>query len=119
MEIHHVVEILVDYVSNISYILAMIVIVFGMIKGFSIFLKDVLFGKESEVSIWESRLELGHSFSLGLSFLIGASILRTTVSPTWNDTGHLATIIAIRTTLNYFLTREIREHKKDVKNDSR
>ncbi|GAB6188760.1 hypothetical protein JCM30566_04990 [Marinitoga arctica] len=119
MTLHNVVELVVGYVSDISYIMAIIVIVFGIIKGFSIFLKDVLLGGKSEESVWESRLELGHSFSLGLGFLIGSSIIKTTVAPTWNDIGQLATIIAIRTTLNYFLTKEIKEHKKDVLNGSR
>lgn len=113
----HYVEVTVSYISDVSYIMAIIVIFFGMIKGFAIFLKDVLFKKKSEEAIWESRLELGHSFSLGLGFLIGSSILKTTVAPTWNDIGQLATIIAIRTTLNYFLTREIKEHKKELRNE--
>ncbi|WP_129408860.1 DUF1622 domain-containing protein [Marinitoga lauensis] len=119
MNIHHIVELTVSYISDISYIMAIIVIFFGMLKGFSIFLKDILLSKKSEEATWESRLELGHSFSLGLGFLIGSSILKTTVAPTWNDIGQLATIIAIRTTLNYFLTREIKEHKKDVSNGSK
>ncbi|SHE27149.1 Uncharacterized membrane protein [Marinitoga hydrogenitolerans DSM 16785] len=119
MEIHHFVEKIVIYVSDISYIMAVVVIVFGMFKGFFIFLKDVLFGKKSEDSIWESRLELGHSFSLGLGFLIGSSIIKTTVASTWNGLGQLVTIIAIRTTLNYFLTKEIKEHKKDVLNGTK
>lgn len=116
MTLHHIVEITVNFISDISYILAIIVIAFGMISGFKIFLKDILFGQKSEESIWESRLELGNSFSLGLGFLIGASILKTTVAPTWNDIGQLATIIAIRTTLNFFLNKEIREHKGNVNN---
>ncbi|AEX85835.1 hypothetical protein XO10_07095 [Marinitoga sp. 1135] len=119
MNLHHYVEILVDYIADFSYILAIVVIVFGMIVAFRIFIRDVLFGDRSEDAIWESRLELGHSFSLSLSFLIGASILKTTVAPTWDDIGKLASIIAIRTTLNYFLTREIKEHKKDVANESK
>ena len=52
-------------------------------------------------------MEIGHAFSLALSFLIGASILKTTIAPTWNDIGQLASIIAIRTILNYFLIRDI------------
>ena len=54
-----------------------------------------------------SRLELGHAFSLGLGFLIGASILNTTLAPSWNEIGQLGAIIAIRTALNYFLLKEI------------
>lgn len=47
------------------------------------------------------------SCSLALGFLIGASILKTTLAPTWTDIGQLAAIIAIRTILNYFLLHDI------------
>jgi uncharacterized membrane protein len=44
---------------------------------------------------------------LGLAFLIGASILKTIIAPTWNDIGQLAAIIGIRTALNYFLLKDV------------
>jgi uncharacterized membrane protein len=61
-------------------------------------------------AIRESRIELGHSFSLGLGFLIGASILKTAAAPNWDDIGKLSVIIAIRTILNFFLTMEINKY---------
>jgi uncharacterized membrane protein len=33
-------------------------------------------------------------------------ILRTTITPTWNEIGQLAAIIVLRTALNYFLQNE-------------
>ena len=54
-----------------------------------------------------SRLELGSAFSLGLSFLVGGSILKTTITPSWNDLGQLAAIIVLRTVLNYLLLQAI------------
>jgi len=51
---------------------------------------------------------MGYSFSLGLSFLIGASILRTMVSSEWNDIALLVVTICIRTTLNLLLERATR-----------
>ena len=44
---------------------------------------------------------------LGLEFELGADIVRTAISPGWNDFGQLATIGAIRTALNYFLERDL------------
>jgi uncharacterized membrane protein len=99
--------ILNQHVVGICHILAMLVISIGIIKAMLIFFKDILFHKDSKSAIQESRTELGHSFSLGLGFLIGASILRTTLTPSWDDIGQLATIIGIRTALNYFLLAEI------------
>lgn len=53
------------------------------------------------------RLRLGRWLALSLEFLLAADILRTAVAPTWNDIGQLAAIAAIRTSLNYFLEREM------------
>jgi uncharacterized membrane protein len=50
---------------------------------------------------------MGYSFSLGLSFLVGASILKTMISSRWDDIARLAAIIAVRTVLNYFLMQAI------------
>ncbi|MGK7951137.1 MAG: DUF1622 domain-containing protein [Xenococcaceae cyanobacterium] len=62
-----------------------------------IYSKHIFTNSRSAVAFQASRLELGYSFSLGLSFLVGGSILKTTIAPTWNDIA----IIALRTVLNY------------------
>lgn len=51
---------------------------------------------------------MGYSFSLGLSFLVGASILKTMLSSQWEDITRLVIIIAVRTALNLLLERAIR-----------
>ncbi|ABR31250.1 hypothetical protein SU69_07105 [Thermosipho melanesiensis] len=102
-------EEIVGYFGAFFQVLATIVITSGIIKAFVIFIKDALLKKESNEAIKESRLEIGHSFSLGLGILIGSSILKTTIAPSWNDIGQLAAIIGIRTLLNYFLRKDIKE----------
>jgi len=97
-------------IVSICQLLAIFVISIGILKALVIFVKDALFGAKAGEAIQESRYELGHSFSLGLGFLIGASILNTTIAPTWNEIGQLAAIIGIRTVLNFFLLREIERH---------
>jgi len=94
-------------ITGVCQLLAMFVIAIGIIKALIVFTKDALFGGKAGEAIKESRMELGHSFSLGLGFLIGASILKTTIAPSWTDIGQLASIIAIRTVLNYFLLLDI------------
>ena len=102
----------------ICQFLAMIVLSIGIIKALKIYLTDVLTAGRSADSVKASRLELGHSFSLALGFLIGASILKTTLAPTWTDIGQLAAIIAIRTILNYFLLRDIAVQSESPKDNS-
>lgn len=60
----------------------------------------------------EIRLTLGRSLALALELLLGADILNTAVAPTWNDIGLLAAIAVLRTALNYFLERELRNAEK-------
>ncbi len=44
---------------------------------------------------------------LGLEFELAADVLRTAITPSWNDIGQLAAIAVIRTFLNYFLGKDI------------
>jgi uncharacterized membrane protein len=49
---------------------------------------------------------------LGLQFALAADIVRSLISPSWNDIGQLAAIALIRTFLNYFLERDLAEAEK-------
>jgi len=60
----------------------------------------------------EIRLTLARFLALALEFQLGADILSTAVAPTWEQIGKLGAIAVIRTALNYFLTREMREHRE-------
>ncbi len=50
---------------------------------------------------------LGRWLALALEFELEGDILRTAIAPTWSEIGQLAAIAAVRTTLNYFLQKEI------------
>ncbi|MER7268109.1 DUF1622 domain-containing protein [Micromonospora carbonacea] len=63
------------------------------------------------------RLTLGRFLTLGLEFQLAADILRTAVSPTFDQIGKLAAIAAIRTALNFFLRREIAQEKRQIDPD--
>ena len=57
------------------------------------------------------RLTLARYLALALEFQLGADILSTAVAPSWNQIGKLGAIAVIRTLLNYFLTREMRDEQ--------
>ncbi|MEM8828150.1 MAG: DUF1622 domain-containing protein [Cyanobacteria bacterium P01_G01_bin.19] len=101
------IPILYGWVVILCQLLALFAIVIGIAKGFIIYCQNVFSSDRAASSFQASRLAMGYSFSLGLSFLIGASILKSTVAPSWNDIGQLGTIIALRTILNYLLLRAI------------
>lgn len=55
------------------------------------------------------RLTLARYLALALEFQLGADILSTAIAPSWDQIGKLGAIAVIRTALNYFLGKEIRE----------
>lgn len=57
------------------------------------------------------RLTLARYLVLALEFQVAADILSTAIAPSWDQIGKLGAIAAIRTLLNYFLIREMREEK--------
>jgi len=63
------------------------------------------------------RLNLGRYLVLGLEFQLAADILRTAVAPNFTELAQLAAIAAIRTALNFFLGREIKEETDLVRAD--
>ena len=54
------------------------------------------------------RVRLGQSMVMGLEFQVAADILKTALSPTWNDILLLAALIGLRTVLNFLLERELK-----------
>lgn len=60
------------------------------------------------------RLDIGRFLALGLEFQLASDLLRTAVAPTFTEIGKLAAVAAIRTALNFFLRREIREERAEV-----
>lgn len=63
------------------------------------------------------RLSLGRFLVLGLEFQLAADVLRTAVAPSFTEIGQLAAIAAIRTVLNFFLTREIAQERAEIEHD--
>ena len=58
----------------------------------------------------EVLVRFGVWLLLGLEFEIAADIIRTAISPSWNDIGQLAAIAAIRTFLNHFLEKDLEKY---------
>ena len=59
-------------------------------------------------------LRFGVWLLLGLEFELAADIVRSAISPTWSEIGQLGAIAAIRTVLNFFLEKDIKEFDESV-----
>ncbi len=61
-----------------------------------------------------ARLTFSRYLVLALEFMLAADIVATAVKPGWNDLIMLAAIAVIRTFLNFFLQREMKEEEEAV-----
>ncbi|WP_442813898.1 DUF1622 domain-containing protein [Streptomyces sp. NBC_01558] len=90
-----------------------IIIFVGAVVAFSRLVTVGLRERKAEIFV-SVRLTLGRFLLLGLEFQLASDILRTAISPTFREIGQLAAIAAIRTALNYFLGREIKEERAQI-----
>lgn len=98
---------LVNYVIPAVELVGAVVVVVGAALAIGMFCASIV--RMRDDSYEKIRLTLGRHLALGLEFQLGADILATAISPTLDDLAKLGAIAAIRTVLNLFLQRELRE----------
>jgi uncharacterized membrane protein len=88
---------------------AVAIVAFGAIEA-------LLVGKRTGIG-WRRQVwvRFGTWLLLGLQFALAADIVRSAISPGWEEIGQLAAIAAIRTFLNFFLERDITELSRQEK----
>jgi uncharacterized membrane protein len=91
--------------------IAILMIVIALIKSLPKFCRGQR-QRYAQTTQQTIRLDFGLSLSLSLEFLLAADIVGTAVSPSWDAIANLAAITGIRTFLNFFLQREVRELQK-------
>ncbi len=90
-----------------------VVIIIGALWAFGRFLWVGLRRSDAGAFV-PVRLTLGRFLALGLEFQLASDVLRTAVAPSFRELGQLAAVAAIRTALNYFLSKEIAEERRQV-----
>jgi uncharacterized membrane protein len=86
-----------------------IIVGIGVLLALTLLLRSALVRQPANFNA--IRLVLARYLALALEFQLGADILSTAIAPTWDQIGKLAAIAVIRTVLNYFLGREIKEEQ--------
>jgi uncharacterized membrane protein len=89
------------------------VIIVGAVWAFARFV-GVGLRRRTTAAFVPVRLTLGRFLALGLEFQLASDVLRTAVAPSWEELGQLAAVATIRTALNYFLSKEIAEERRQV-----
>jgi uncharacterized membrane protein len=101
---------LVSYVAAGAEMAAALVIGVAIVRSLVTYVRQLLAPSQASVDATEAiRLRLGRVLALGLELTVASDILRTAVAPTRQDIVNLGAIVLLRTLLNYFLEREIRQ----------
>ncbi|MDQ2792715.1 MAG: DUF1622 domain-containing protein [Bacteroidota bacterium] len=91
------------------------IIALGILSAGWLLLKAL--AKRETADFTAIRLALARFLALALEFQLGADILSTAIAPSWEQIGKLGAIAVIRTALNYFLSREMRDERHQVSPD--
>ena len=70
------------------------------------------------VEFTTTRLILARYLALALEFELGADILGTAISPSWDQIGKLGVVAVIRTGLNFFLSMEMKGERTVEKREA-
>jgi uncharacterized membrane protein len=101
----------INYLSLAIGAIGVIIIVWGsLVSAFqfgSIEFKR-LFRSNMNIERSKIRHNLSAYLLLGLEYMIGADIIRTIIRPTLQELIILGSMVAIRTVISYFLTKERR-----------
>lgn len=103
-------ELVTKHLSSFVEILAAVVISVALLKFIIRYVRNMTrphFEQENQ----NIRIQFGSSLTIALELLLAADILATAIAPTWDDIGKLAAIATLRTALNYFLERELKDSR--------
>jgi uncharacterized membrane protein len=99
----------VDWLRLLVETLGAVVIAVGVVIALTGLIRHAL--TERGNSFTPIRLAFARYLTLALELQLAADILSTSVAPTWERIGKLAAIAIIRTALNYFLNKEMKEER--------
>lgn len=108
MEIEQTAKLIIIYVGQVMETLAAIVIAVAVINGVVKYVVNSLANRQA-LSTEKMRLQFGSAVAVSLELLLAADVLSTAVAPGWDAIGKLAAIAVIRTALNYFLGKELKQ----------
>jgi len=100
----------VGVLALVAEVGAAAVIGWGVIQSLGAYVFRLVRSGGDAIDTTESlRLRLGRVLALGLELTLASDILRTAVAPTRADLLTLGAVVLLRTLLNLFLEREIRQ----------
>jgi uncharacterized membrane protein len=116
IELDNYLLILVDWLELLANFISVLIIAAGIIVASYKVLQT--FRKPDLKHYNQARLAFSRYLVLALEFQLAADIVRTAAKPSWADLGILAVVATIRTFLNFFLQKEMKEEEREVEQAS-
>lgn len=107
---------LVQWLRLLIEVIGACTIAIGAAISLGRFLRAIFTQQEADFNA--IRLILARYLALALEFQLGADILSTAVAPSWQEIGKLGAIAVIRTGLNFFLSREMKEERRVTEHEA-
>jgi uncharacterized membrane protein len=93
-------------------VLALLVILVGTIEV-SVTVARASFRPLGEQVARQAFLRYARWLVAGLTFQLAADIIETSISTSWQTIGRVGAVAVIRTFLNYFLERDVRQQQRE------
>jgi len=90
-------------------VMALLMISYGTLDAFLNGLRAMFHPSSTGGGLRNGYQRFARWLIAGLTFQLAADILGTAVTPSWDEIGRLAAIAVIRTFLNFFLERDLKE----------
>ena len=102
-----------EVVSALLIAIGVLIAVYNLIRLFITGRNKTL--RERRLQYQWTRLNLSRYLAMALEFQLAADLLGTTIAPSWDQLARLGAVAVIRTFLNFFLAREIRDEESEAR----
>lgn len=109
------INVFLDSTVQVIELISTSILLVGFVKTLLFFLQSEwrsLRGEKTPPILPLLRRQLGMYILLGLDFYIVSDIIHSMIQPNWNQLLNLGIIVLLRTTIGFFLGREIAEIDK-------
>lgn len=111
-----------EWIEFIADVVGISILILGFVKGILVFLKmefDNITGGDTFDDILSLRSTLGGYIILSLDFLIISDIIHSVIKPDFYELINLGIIVVLRTSIGFFLGREIMELRHEKKHEDK
>jgi uncharacterized membrane protein len=114
-------EFIFEWIEISADIIGIVILFIGFAKGLYMFILleiDRIRGRKDYDELFSLRNILGTYIIISLDFLIVSDIIHSVISPDTKELINLGIIVVLRTSIGFFLGKELNELRKELKEEA-